>query len=283
MKIDNVEIIANSKGKDSKSIVNELTKFLEEYNINYLVHYTHEFTQEVVLQTGIDLLITIGGDGTVLYSAQLAERYGCPILAINLGTFGYITEISHDEWKDALLQLINGKGNLSSRLLLNTMVVRDGEVVYSRSSLNEAVITSSGVSRIVYLDFFIDDTRAGAFKSDGVIIATPTGSTAYSLASGGPILYNDMKAFVITPVCPFTLSDRPIVLGLDHTVRIIVKSGQRTEVMLCIDGQSTFKLEESDEIIVGRSPSNIQLVSSDLRNYTQIIKNKLKWSGGLDT
>ena len=282
MKLNNIEIIANSKGKNSKKIVDCIAVFLNEHGINYTVHYTYEFTQKVVLQDDIDLLISIGGDGTVLFSAQLVEKLNCPILAINLGTFGYITEISHNEWKNALLQIMSGEEQVSSRLLLNTSVVRNGEVVYSRSSLNESVITSSGISRVVYLDFYINETKAGAFKSDGVIIATPTGSTAYSLACGGPILYNDMEAFVITPICPFTLSDRPIVVGQDHIVKIIIKENQRTDVILSIDGQSTFELEESDVVIVKKNISSIHLISSNVRNYTQIIKNKLKWSGGLN-
>ena len=282
MKLQNIEIIANNKGKNSKKIVDSIGQFLEEHNINYTVHYTYEFTQIVELKEEIDLLISIGGDGTVLFSAQLVEHLDCPILAINLGTFGYITEISHNEWKDALTQIMEGKEHISNRLLLNTSVMRDGKEVYNRSSLNETVITSSGISRVVYLDFFINDTKAGAFKSDGVIIATPTGSTAYSLACGGPILFNDMEAFVVTPICPFTLSDRPIVVGQEHEVKIAIKQNQRTDVILSIDGQSTFELEESDIVVVKKSKSSIQLISSSVRNYTQIIKNKLKWSGGLN-
>ncbi len=226
----------------------------------------------------VDLVIPLGGDGTVLCCARSAIKAGITVLPINLGTFGYITEIELSEWKEALnLYLETGK-NYTDRLMLKVYVYRNGKRVFQGDALNEAVISSSGLAKVVSLRLLIDNTFAGNFRSDGMIVATPTGSTGYSLASGGPILDYAMKAIVITPICPFALSNRPLVTG-DKTILLEVRENQRTDICLTVDGQLYFELEEKDRIICRMNRKKLRVIHSSKRNFTEVIRDKLHWGG----
>ena len=183
-----------------------------------------------------------------------------------------------DEWQEALEYFISNGSNISRRLMLRITVHRNGKRVWQGSALNEAVITSAGIAKVISLNLALDKTPAGSFRADGMIIATPTGSTGYSLAAGGPILDADMSAIIITPVCPFTLSNRPLVTS-GKVVTLTVKQGQRTDILLTADGQLFFPLEEGDTITVEKSRSRALLVRSLRRNFTEIIRDKLHWSG----
>ena len=228
-----------------------------------------------------DLVISLGGDGTVLSVARKVHELGRLILPVNLGTFGYITEISKDEWREELENLMDGKSVISRRLMLRVAIERKGRRIFSSYALNEAAISSSGTSKVVKLELFLDKTRAGIFKADGLIVATPTGSTGYSLAAGGPILSSELSAFIITPICPFTLSNRPLVTDSASHVKIQVMEGQRTDLVLTVDGQVSEKLEEGDVVEIEKSRSKTLLVSSNKRNYMEVIRDKLNWLGEL--
>ena len=208
------------------------------------------------------------------------HELGIPILPVNLGTFGNITEISKDEWKEALVHFIDTGDNISRRQMLRISVYRKGEKLWQASALNEAVISSSGRAKVISLDISLDNTRLGSFRADGMIVATATGSTGYSLAAGGPILDAEMSALVITPVCPFTLSNRPLVTS-GKVVSISIPEKQRTDIILSADGQLDFNLEEGDRISVEKSLSRALLVKSLRRNFTEVIRDKLNWSGVL--
>ena len=206
------------------------------------------------------------------------HELGIPILPVNLGTFGYITEVGKDEWKETLDAFLRGEDIISRRLMLRVAVYRRGRKVYSGLALNEAVITSSGIAKVVRLSLMLDQTSVGTFRADGIIIATPTGSTGYSLAAGGPILDAEMSALIITPVCPFTLSNRPLVTS-GKSISVIVNEHQRTDLVLTVDGQQLFELEENDEILVEKSRNRMLLIHSIKRNFTEVIRDKLNWSG----
>ncbi|MFA5468695.1 MAG: NAD(+)/NADH kinase, partial [Sphaerochaetaceae bacterium] len=147
--------------------------------------------------------------------------------------------------------------------------------------LNETTLSASGISKMVCLDLFINGTNTGQIRSDGIIVATPTGSTAYSLAAGGPILDVDLDALIINPVCPFTLSNRPLVITGEDVVLIKVREGQKTQVSLTIDGQVLFPLEEGDEVVIEKARSKALIIASPQRNYYEVIRDKLNWSGGM--
>lgn len=278
--IHNALIIANGKKKESEVLSAEIINYLSSQSISSKVISTGSDSDDISVPSASDIVITLGGDGTVLYAARAVYEMGIPILPVNLGTFGYITEIGKDEWREALEHYIQYGTNISRRLMLRITVHRDGKRVWSGSSLNEAVISSSGIAKVISLDLSLDKTPAGSFRSDGMIVATPTGSTGYSLAAGGPILDVDMSAIVITPICPFTLSNRPLVTS-GKIVTLSVKEGQRTDLMLTLDGQLLFPLQENDTVTIEKSRNKALLIRSLRRNFTEVIRDKLHWSGGM--
>ena len=278
MSVHSVFIIANGMKKESLRLSDEIRHYLESAGISCVVKSTVTDEDELSVPISTDLVITLGGDGTVLYAARAVNELGIPILPVNLGTFGYITEVGKDEWQEALEYYLKNGSNISRRLMLRISVHRGGKRVWHASALNEAVISSAGIAKVISLDLSLDKTPAGSFRADGMIIATPTGSTGYSLAAGGPILDADMSAIIITPVCPFTLSNRPLVTS-GKVVTLSVKKGQRTELLLTADGQLFFPLEEGDTVTVEKSRSRALLVKSLRRNFTEVIRDKLHWSG----
>ena len=226
MKPEEVLIISNGMKKESLSLAKEIEDYLESVEIRHSVVMTMSTDDDVTIPYSTDFVISLGGDGTVLYVARKVHDLGLPILPVNLGSFGYITEVGKDEWKEAFERYVSSGDNLSRRLMLKVSVTRRRRKIFSSYALNEATISSSGISKVVKLELDLDNTYAGLFKADGLIVATPTGSTAYSLAAGGPILMADISAFVITPICPFTLSNRPLVTGSETTCTIKVKESR---------------------------------------------------------
>lgn len=278
--VRHVLIIANWSKKSSHTLSQTIVDYLAEKGIESSVSRTNKGNEPLVVKKDTDLVICLGGDGTVLYCARYLQDLGIPILAINVGTFGYITEISVDEWQEAIDYFLEGKNTISRRLMIRVGVFRKGKKVFTAHGLNEMVVSSSGISKVVSLSLRIGSTEAGFFRSDGMIIATPTGSTGYSLAAGGPILDVDLTSLIITPICPFTLSNRPLVVSGDSTITLTIPKGQRTGLMLSIDGQQNFCLQEDDMIIVEKSQSKALLVASERRNYIEVLRDKLNWSGG---
>lgn len=279
MKPEEVLIIANGIKKESIPLSREIEAYLDSVNIKHSTLMTMSTSDDVIIPYSTDLVISLGGDGTVLYVARKVHELGLPILPVNLGTFGYITEVGKDEWKEAFERYVEKGDNLSRRLMLKVSVTRNKKKIFSSYALNEATISSSGISKVVKLELDLDNTYAGLFKADGIIVATPTGSTGYSLAAGGPILMSDISAFIITPICPFTLSNRPLVTGSETNCTIKVSEGQRTEVVLSVDGQSSIALMEGDEVNIEKSRSKALLILSHKRNYIEVIRDKLNWSG----
>jgi NAD+ kinase len=275
-----VLIIANWRKEVAHTLSGEIQQYLSIRGIESSILKTNAEDTELEIESGTDLVICLGGDGTVLYCARYLQDLGIPILAINLGTFGYITEISVNEWQEAIEHYLAGLNSISRRLMIRVVVLRNGEKVFTGHGLNEMVVSSSGISKVVNLGLSIGQTDAGFFRADGMIIATPTGSTGYSLAAGGPILDVDLSSLIVTPICPFTLSNRPLVISGETKVSVHVLKKQRTGLMLSVDGQQNFELCEDDCVIVEKSRSKALLVTSERRNYIEVIRDKLNWSGG---
>lgn len=278
MKDNLIVILANGSKRESASVAAEIESYLSSIGHKSKTVFSDVSSIALELPEETSLVITLGGDGTVLYAARSVHELGIPILPVNLGTFGYITEVGKDEWKETLDAFLRGEDIISRRLMLRVAVYRRGRKVYSGLALNEAVITSSGIAKVVRLSLMLDQTSVGTFRADGIIIATPTGSTGYSLAAGGPILDAEMSALIITPVCPFTLSNRPLVTS-GKSISVIVNEHQRTDLVLTVDGQQLFELEENDEILVEKSRNRMLLIHSIKRNFTEVIRDKLNWSG----
>ncbi len=278
-KILKVIIVVNLQKDGSSELVKEISSYLKSLDIDVFV-FSYSGKSKIPKLETADLVFSLGGDGTVLFCSRIVESMSIPILAVNIGDFGFITEISKKEWKSAFIKYQNGQLDLSRRVMINVMVERRGERVAFHKGLNDAVISSNGISNIIKLTLQINETSLGKYRADGIIVATPTGSTAYSISAGGPILDPEMEALIINPICPFTLSNRPIVVSGNEVVTITVEDGQRTDVILSVDGQDAYPLKVGDKIIVERSQTKALLIRSDKRNFYDILRSKLNWSGG---
>ena len=279
--IKKVMLIVNMHKTDASELTREIEEYLEGKGIETVVVGFLGKPENPDVKD-VDFVFSLGGDGTVLYCARIVESTGIPILALNLGNFGFITEISKHEWKSAFERFEKGEACLSRRIMLKVVVERGGRKIASFKGLNDAVISPEGISTIVKLRLMINNTHLGEYRADGVIVATPTGSTAYSVSAGGPILEPEMEAIIVNPICPFTLSNRPIVMSGDEVISIFVEKDQRVGVILSIDGQESFPLYPDDRIIIEKSRSKTLLVRSDVRNFYEILRSKLNWSGGPD-
>ena len=279
--ISRVVILVNLQKGDARSFAHDIGIYLDELGIRHETLMMADAQEHMPIHPDTDLAICLGGDGTVLSCARLLHPFGIPMLAVNLGTFGFITEVCKDEWKETFDLYREGKVTVSRRLMVRVSVTRNGEKVFQAHGLNEMTLAASGISKMVSLDLLINGTNVGKFRSDGIIVSTPTGSTGYSLAAGGPILDVTLDALIINPICPFTLSNRPLVVAGEDVVDIVVRSGQRTQVALTVDGQVMVPLHEEDRITVEKARSKALLIMSPRRNYYEVIRDKLNWSGGM--
>ncbi len=227
------------------------------------------------LGTHTDLLITFGGDGTLLSVARHAPSH-VPILGVNMGTLGFLTEIRLEELPGVLDRVLAGDFQSEDRVALEVTVQGpdDSDRIYR--VLNDVAINKSALARIIEMHVLVGGKFVSTFRADGLIVATPTGSTAYNLSAGGPIIYPTMSAVVVTPICPHMLSNRPLVLPDDLTIEIrIISSNQ--EVYLTLDGQEGLPLSEYDRVSVRKSPQTVQLIQSPDKNYFDVLRTKLKW------
>jgi NAD+ kinase len=228
------------------------------------------------LPAGSDLLIVLGGDGTLLSAARLAAAPKVPILAVNLGGLGFLTTVSQDEIYVMLEEIFANKHRVSERVMLEAEIVRRGEVIRRQIALNDAVLNKAALARIMDLELRVDDEYVTTYKADGLILSTPTGSTAYSLAAGGPIVYPIVEAFVVTPICPHTLTNRPLVIPDSAKIEIDFKA-EDDSVFLTLDGQVGVELSQGDRIRVQKAPEKLYLVRPAKKRYYEILRSKLKW------
>lgn len=224
----------------------------------------------------VEMIIVLGGDGTLLSVARLVRNHEVPILGVNLGGLGFLTEITLEELYRVLERVIQGDFITDERVVLNAAVIRRGERMAEFTVLNDAVINKGALARIIDLETTINGEYLTTFKSDGLIISTPTGSTAYNLSAGGPIVYPSLHCIIITPICPHTLTNRPIMVPDDVKIRAILKTKQQ-EVILTLDGQQGFYLEFEDVVEVRKAESRILLIKSPYRHYFEVLREKLKW------
>lgn len=274
-------IIVNLLKPEAKQLVEEITAYLRNKGADTEIFgYSGSPIKPEIREA--DFAFAIGGDGTVLFSARTLAQRGIPVLAVNMGDFGFITEVSKDEWRETFEEYLSGKLKLSKRLMLKSTVIRAGRQIAEYHCLNDSVISAYGISKMIRLSVELNDTFLGKYRADGVIVSTPTGSTAYSAAAGGPLLEPEMDAVLLNPICPFSLSNRPIVINSDKEIRIFVEPEQRAEVILTVDGQTVFPLKPEDTVVFERASEKALLISSDKRNFYEILRTKLKWSGGPD-
>jgi NAD+ kinase len=223
----------------------------------------------------VDLLVVLGGDGTLLSMARAVGDLGVPILGVNLGGLGFLTATTLDEMRPALEAVVAGRMAIEERMLLAARLVRGGHTIGEYSALNDVVITKSAMSRIVDLAVSVGGRHATAYRADGLIISTPTGSTAYNLSTGGPILFPTMDAVVLTPIAPHTLSNRPIVIPGAERIEVTLLDDQ--DVMLTMDGQVGVPLRARDTVEVQKAAARIRLLRFPQKDFFSVLRTKLKW------
>lgn len=226
---------------------------------------------------GTELLLVVGGDGSLLITARRVAKWGIPILGINLGRLGFLTEVNEDEAFDVLAQILSKPLCISRRMMLRATLIRDGKEILKADVLNDVVVNKAILARIVDVAVYVGDRYITTYNGDGIIIATPTGSTGYALSAGGPIVYPMMENFLVVPICPHTLTDRPLMLPPFEPITIELVAKDK-DAWLTLDGQEGTELKYKDKIIVKQSPYYTYLVRKPDKNYFDILREKLNWS-----
>ena len=225
----------------------------------------------------IDLLIVLGGDGTLLSAARAMGSNKIPIVAINLGSLGFLTSVTLDEMYPLLEQVLAGNHRTSERMMLDAEILRSGEPAERQCALNDAVANKSALARMLDFDVYVDGNQVGRYRADGIIVATPTGSTAYSLAAGGPIIYPDLDAFVITPICPHMLTNRPLVVSDRAKIELDFAPADEP-VYITLDGQIGIQLKPKDRVSITKSSNRVILVRPPTKSYFEVLRSKLRWA-----
>ncbi len=226
-----------------------------------------------------DLIVVLGGDGTLIGMADRIAQSGAdvPIVGVNFGSLGFLTEITLAELYPSLDSVLAGTAQIDERMMLRSRTLRDGAVHADRLALNDIVITKGALSRIIELAVSIGDHPVMSVRADGLIIASPTGSTAYNLAAGGPILHPEVDALLLTPIAPHMLTNRPVVIPASSEVRVRPEMNSNEEIFITIDGQSGHALHADDEIRITRADRPLRLVRASTRTYFDVLRQKLKW------
>jgi NAD+ kinase len=275
-------LFVNLHKQGARETAEEIRQELERRLMTISV-YAFDGRPEIQPEGTWDIAFSLGGDGTVLYTARTAAAAAIPLFPINLGTLGFIAGVPRRDWITVFNRLLSGEPLISKRCMLALSVQRQGDTVLETTCLNDAVVSSSGIAKLVRLGVQAETAQGqyaslGSYRADGLIAATPTGSTAYSMAAGGPIVDPEMEAVIITPICPFTLSYRPLVLPSRRNIVITLSEQQRSALLLTIDGQDVCTLHPRDRIIVRQAAHHALLVSTDQSSYYAALRDKLAWA-----
>ena len=249
---------------------------IERERIEHETGCSVQVVEQNQLATSVDLMLVLGGDGTMIATARMVGDADVPVMGVNYGGLGYLAEFRIEELFDALESILKGQYKLEKRVMLAIELFRGEEFVSGNRVLNDVVINKSALARIIEIEAYLNQKFVNSFRADGLIISTPTGSTAYNLSAGGPVIYPSMNAIVITPICPFTLSNRPIVVPDDAEIELRLKTEQE-EVALTLDGQVGFPLKVEDRVVIHKSRTTFNLVQPMNRNYFEVLRDKLRW------
>ncbi len=277
-----VGIIGKRNNTEVYNIVRDLVKWLEEKRVEYLVDSElgkslklDNTVKQADIPKHVELVIVFGGDGTFLSVSKQVNKYNIPILGINSGGLGFLTEFTLNELYPIMEKIIGDDYEIEERGMLSASVYKKNKKFGSYTVLNDLVINNGKVSRIIDLAIYAEGNLITTFKADGIIFSTPTGSTAYSLSAGGPIVHPTLPVTLITPICPHILTNRPLVVSneMEITVKVLTVGSS----YLTLDGQETVKVELNDEIKLKKSDSTVKLIKSPFRDYFSILKTKLMW------
>lgn len=271
MTIRYVGIITKLDSPRVKQIGGELSDWLTRHGIDSRIDS---------IDPEMDMLVILGGDGTLLHVADQASRYDIPVTGINLGNLGFLTEVAEDEMYQVLQEILSGRGGVENRMMLKVRLVREGDAEDNDSlfCLNEVAIVKGNIEKVIRLCSWADEEYITTYKADGLIISTPTGSTAYNLSAGGPIVHAELEAILVTPICPFMLESRPVLLS--PRTRITTQlADTASDVKVMVDGRYTWEMRENNCLVVEAAEKPLRLYSSPHKGYFTILRNKLNWGG----
>jgi NAD+ kinase len=284
LKLEKVAIVAKLHAKEASSVVRTLSRWLGERGIEAVLEASlvasrrgnTGFTLDT-LPRDVSLVAVLGGDGTLLSVARAMGAKQIPILGVNLGSLGFLTDVALQHLYQTLESVLSGEATIDSRMMLQAELLRKEETLTSEVVLNDVVITKGAIARIIEVGVEIDQQFVANVRADGLIVSTPTGSTAYSLAAGGPILHPNLDAIILTPICPHTLTQRPVVVSNEAKIELTLR-GNSEEVYVTFDGQSSNPMQPGDLIRVRQSRHQVKLVSPPGKNYFQVLRHKLRWA-----
>ncbi|HEV2424777.1 MAG TPA: NAD(+)/NADH kinase [Terriglobia bacterium] len=283
MNIKRVGITSKPNKAEVSEIVPPLMGWLRERSIEVLIDKETAATlgspaagmDRSQVGAAVDLLIVLGGDGTFLATARALEGRPVPILAVNLGSLGFLTVVTRDEIDASLEAVLAGRFRVESRVQLEASVIRNGLQLGPYVALNDVVLNKGAIARVLDFDVRADDQFISTYKADGLIVSTPTGSTAYSLAAGGPVIAPNVRAFIITPICAHTLTNRPIVLRDNVTIEVAVKTDE--SVYVTVDGQEAIEVYEGDRVRLHKAASSVEMIHALDKSFYDVLRQKLKW------
>ncbi len=282
MNIKKIGIISKTGKTEPAEILKGLIPWLRQKGYEVYIDTDTAFMLNIEgiprsqIPNNAEIVIVLGGDGTMISVARLVAEKDIPILGVNIGGLGFLTAVHKDELYEVLEKVLAGECSIEERIMLKACVVRHSECISEFVVMNDVVVNKGALARIIDLETYINHIYVATFKADGLIVSTPTGSTAYALSAGGPILYPTLNSIVIAPICPHTLTNRPIVMPDDILVEIVLKS-KTEDVFLTLDGQVGFSLKQDDIVQVKKSNFKTKLFIPCERDYFEILRTKLKW------
>ncbi|MBP2642260.1 MAG: ppnK [Firmicutes bacterium] len=277
-----IGVFPNIKKAEAALVLDRVVKHLKRYNVQIVMPENdalamgyRDFSCDLEkIKHNIDLAVTLGGDGTFLQTAREVAKAGIPVCGINLGKLGFLAEIEPASLEQSLDRLISGEYTVQERLMLDAFICRDGQELFLSSALNDAVVTRGGYSRMIRLKLYLKGELTANYPADGLIIATSTGSTGYSLSAGGPIVSPNLNIILITPICPHALHARPMVVAEQEDVRLVIDA-DHDDIVLTIDGQHAFKLLATDEIVIRRSSTLAKFICLNTTGHFCRLRKKL--------
>ncbi|RLB06025.1 MAG: NAD(+) kinase [Deltaproteobacteria bacterium] len=284
--MERIGIIAKRNKPEAIKVVKDLIEWSKDKQVECFIDpemaefIRHPSLDKEQMPLSVDMVVVLGGDGTLLAAARTIQKRRVPILGVNLGGLGFLTAITLDELYPMLENILRGDYKSDERMLLKARIWRKEKVIDEFTVLNDVVINKGALARIIELETSVDHEYLSTFRADGLIISTPTGSTGYSLSAGGPIVYPSLQSIIITPICPHTLTNRPIIVPQEATIRVTLCSKEE-EVFLTLDGQVGFKMEVNDRVEVKKGEGFITLIKSPSKGYFEVLRTKLMWGGDI--
>jgi NAD+ kinase len=268
-------ILGDKSKKKIRETIKELEPLFRKKSNLSIIDISDEDELEKV---SADLAFVFGGDGTILSASRKLNAKQIPLIGVHLGKFGFLADLTSREISDSLEKIFAGEYVISQRMLLTCKVIRSKQVINETLGLNDAVISRTSLSRLISIKLYVNEKTVTTYSSDGLIVSTPSGSTAHSLSAGGPIVTPDMEAFIITPICPHTLSNRPLVVSGDSKIEM-EQISESKGVGLTVDGQIYFDVKVGDKIVIEKAENKLQLIDIQTRTFYDVLREKLNWRG----